>query len=406
MKILVLNAGSSSQKSCLYEITDRPEIVPNSPLWEAKIDWTGHEGVAELRANKGEETLEKTLAIENPTESRSPAIAQMLKTLWEGKTKAIAHPQEIDAVGHRIVHGGDKYRSPVTIDRDVKGTIAELSSLAPSHNPANLEGIEAIEEILPEIPQVAVFDTAFHAHLPPEAAIYPVPYEWYDRGIRRYGFHGISYQYCSQRAAQLLGKPLEDLRLIACHLGNGCSLAAIAGGRSIDTTMGFTPLEGLMMGTRSGSVDPGLLLYWQQQHDLTPEDVDNMLNRSSGLKGISGVSGDLRELDAAIARGNDRARLALKLYQKSLNAHLGSMLVALGGADAIVFTGGVGEHHPQIREAACEALALIGVKLDPHKNDRSPVDTDIAAPDSRVRVLLVRAREDWEIARECWHELR
>ena len=290
---------------------------------------------------------------------------------------------------------------------EVKSAIAHLADLAPAHNPANLEGIEAIEQILgTEVPQVAVFDTAFHTQLPLSAAIYPGPYEWFEQGIRRYGFHGISHQYCAQRAAQILSRELKELRLITCHLGNGCSLAAIRDGHSIDTTMGFTPLDGLMMGSRSGSVDPGILIYLMRQQGYTADQLDRALNLGSGLKGISGVSADMRQIVSAIAQDNSRSQLALNIYVHRLRSCIGAMLASLGGLDALVFTAGVGENSALVRTAACEAFGFLGLKLDPEKNTGSPEDRDIATADSTVRVLVIHTQEDWAIAKDCWHLLR
>ncbi len=400
MKILVLNAGSSSQKSSLYEIT--PETLPTKPqppLWEGKVDWTHHQGAAEVEVKTatGEILEEKITA-----QSRPEVIAHLLDTLYQGSTKVISQPSEIDVVGHRVVHGGQEYRESVEITEDVKQAIAHLCNLAPAHNPANLEGIEAIEQHLGKIPQVAVFDTAFHTSMPEAAAIYPGPYEWVEQGIRRYGFHGISHKYCAQRAAEILGKDLESLRLITCHLGNGCSLAAIKNGRSIDTTMGFTPLDGLMMGSRSGAVDPGILIHLLRQGDYTADKLDNVLNKNSGLRGISGVSGDMRRIREAINQGNSRAQLAWDIYVHRLQSYIGAMLASLGGLDGLVFTAGVGENSPEIRQAACEAFEFLGIKLDLEKNANKPIDVDIATSDSSVRVLVIHTQEDWAIACECW----
>jgi acetate kinase len=399
MKILVLNAGSSSQKSCLYELNDVLPDRPLQPLWEAQIDWTHQQGKAELKVKtaKGVQVEE-----EIASESRKDAISRMLETLWQGKTQVIENLNEIDIVGHRVVHGGQDYQQSTLISPDVKKAIARLSLFAPVHNPVNLEGIEIIENILPNVPQIAVFDTAFHSQLSPAAFVYPGPYEWLENGIRRYGFHGISHQYCARRAAEIMNRNLADLRLINCHLGNGCSLAAIRGGVSVDTTMGFTPLEGLMMGSRSGSIDPGIIIHLLKQSDLTAEKLDDMLNRNSGLKGISGVSGDLRQIGEAITQGNQRAQLALDIYIHRLRAGIGAMLASLGGLDALIFTAGVGENSAIVRSAACEAFGFMGLKLDGEKNQHSPVDEDIAAVDSAVRVVVIHTQEDWEIARECW----
>lgn len=401
MKILVLNAGSSTQKSCLYEINDdRLPAAPPEPLWEAAVDWTHHQGLAEIKVKTftGEGLKE-----EIPTQDRSRVIAHLLETLWQGKTAVIKHPGEINAVGHRVVHGGRDYRETVRVTNEVKAAIARLSALAPIHNPANLEGIEAVESILgTEVLQFAVFDTAFHSHLPDAAAIYPGPYRWVERGIRRYGFHGISHQYCAQRAAQLLNRNLLDLRLIICHLGNGCSLSAVRNGYSIDTTMGFTPLDGLMMGSRSGSVDPGILIHLLRQEGYTAEQLDQELNKESGLQGISGVSADLRQVMEAIDANNPQAKLALEIYIHRLCSCIGSMLASLGGLDALVFTAGVGENAALIRDRACQAFEFLGLKLDQQQNQSRPVDKNIATADSRVQVLVIHTQEDWAIAQDCF----
>jgi acetate kinase len=311
-------------------------------------------------------------------------------------------------VGHRVVHGGQAYRQATLIDETVKQAIADLTKFAPLHNPVNLAGIEAIEQALgSEVPQLAVFDTAFHACLPAAAAIYPGPYAWQEQGIRRYGFHGISHQYCATRAAQLLDRPLAELSLITCHLGNGCSLAAIQNGKSIDTTMGFTPLAGLMMGTRCGDVDPGILIHLLQQEQYSASQLNQILNYESGLKGISGISGDMRQIAAAMAAGNDRAQLAYDIYLHRLKSQIGSMLTSLGRLDGLIFTAGVGENHDRLRRDVCNSLAFLGLELDNHRNAQTSgqekIDWDIATDSSTVRVLVIHTQEDWAIAQECWH---
>ncbi len=400
MKILVLNAGSSTQKSCLYEI--RGDTLPSSPLaplWEGKVDWNSCEGVAQIEVETatGEKLTEKIA-----TDSQSQVITRLLNTIYSGSTKIINQLSEIDVVGHRVVHGGRDYRESVVITQSVKHAIANLETLAHAHNPANLAGIEAIENILGDVKQVAVFDTAFHRNIPDAAAIYPGPYEWVEQDIIRYGFHGISHQYCAQRAAQILDRDLVSLRLITCHLGNGCSLAAIKNGCSVDTTMGFTPLDGLMMGSRSGSVDPGIIIYLLTQEGYTVEQLDNVLNKASGLSGISGISSDMRRIKSAISQGDRRAKLAFDIYVHRLRSSIGAMLPSLGGLDGLVFTAGVGENVPEIRQAACEAFEFLGVKIDLSKNTSKPVDRDIAQTNSAVRVLVIHTQEDWQIARECW----
>ncbi|MEH2078979.1 MAG: acetate kinase [Nostoc sp.] len=403
MKILVLNAGSSSQKSCLYEIADEMPTQAPQPFWEGKINWAQDRGVAEIEVKTVTGgTLQKSISGDSP----QAHLTYMLNTLDRDATKVIDRLSEIDVVGHRIVHGGEDYRDSVVITEDVKKAIANLSNIAPEHNPVALEGIEAIEQILKDVTQVAVFDTGFHATLPDAAAIYPGPYQWVEQGIRRYGFHGISHQYCSQRAVQILGRDVASERLIICHLGNGCSLAAIKNGRSIDTTMGFTPVEGLMMGSRSGSVDPGILIYLLRHCNYSIEKLDELLNKASGLKGISGVSSDLREVREAISQDNSRAQLAWDIYVHRLRSGIGAMLTSLGGLDALVFTAGVGEHSAEIRQATCEAFGFIGLKIDLEKNQQQPVDEDIATPDSAVRILVIHTQEDWAIAQQCWQLLK
>lgn len=410
MKILVLNAGSSSQKSSLYEIPDvsendkaeRLSTSPPKPLWDAAVDWTHHVAEINVKTSAG-----AVLKEEISVQSRPSVITHLLETLWQGKTAVIGHPSEIDAVGHRVVHGGQEYSTTVNVTEEVKAAIARLSALAPAHNPANLEGIEAVESTLgTEIPQFAVFDTAFHSHLPEAAAIYPGPYAWVEQGIRRYGFHGISHQYCAHRAAHLLQRNVQDLRLIICHLGNGCSLSAVHSGQCIDTTMGFTPLDGLMMGSRSGSVDPGILIHLIRQEGYTADHLDQELNKASGLKGLSGISADLRQVMAAIEAGNPRAQLALDVYIHRLRACIGSMLASLGGLDALVFTAGVGENSAIVRSLACQAFGFLGLTLDEPQNEDRPVDKDIATDDSSVRVLVIHTQEDWAIAQECWSSLK
>jgi acetate kinase len=399
MKILVLNAGSSTQKSCLYKIQDALPDTPPAPLWEGKIDWQ-HDDVAQL-------TIEchsgASLEIELRGESRDGCVAKLLDTLHQGETQVLDDLGAIDGVGHRVVHGGEQYREAVIVTAEVEDAIASLIPLAPEHNPVNLQGIQAIRQILPHVPQIAVFDTAFHSTIPQEAAIYPIPYRYFEQGIRRYGFHGISHQYCSQRAAQLLS--FQPQRLITCHLGNGASLAAVLNGVCIDTTMGYTPLEGLMMGSRSGSLDPGILIHLLRQGE-TVEALNRILNKESGLKGVSGISHDLRQILAAIEKGEARAQLAFATYIHRLRRQVGAMFGVLGGLEAIAFTGGVGEHNAKIRAQTCQTFAAMGLRLDEAKNAENPIDAEISTADSRIRVLVIRAQEDWAIAKDCWRLLK
>ena len=402
MKILVLNAGSSSQKSCLYDLERvLPDTAPE-PIWEASIDWTHHEGFAEIKVKPQHG---KVLQEEISATSRPEIITHMLETLWSGETPVLQSPSEVDIIGHRVVHGGKEYRQSTIINAEVKAAIAKLAIFAPVHNPANLEGMEAAEKLFENIPQVAVFDTAFHAHLSPAAYTYAIPTKYTEQEIRRYGFHGISHQYCRDRAAKILNRKVEDLRLIICHLGNGCSLSAIRNGVSIDTTMGFTPLEGLVMGNRSGSIDAGILIHLLRQPDMDVEKLNHILNRESGLLGISGISADLRPIMKAIAEGNQQAQLAFDVYVHSLRSHIGSMLASLGGLDVLVFTAGVGENNPSIRASACANFEFLGLKLDLAKNNQQAINCDISSSDSAIRVLVIHTQEDWEIARECWNIL-
>ena len=397
MKILVLNSGSSSQKACLFDLATPLPVDPPKPLWEGKLQWRDDRATLEARAASG------VVAIENVERGeRSAATSHLLNELASGKTRVLESLSEIDVVGHRIVNGGRSYNRPTVITADVKSAIENMAVFAPLHNRLELDGIALIEKLCAGAPQVAVFDTGFHSELPDAAAIYPGPYDWVEQGIRKFGFHGINHQYCAGRAAQILGKNLADLKLITCHLGNGCSLAAIRGGKSIDTTMGFTPLDGLMMGTRSGSVDPGILTYLMREKKLDGKALDELLNSKSGLLGVSGVSADMREVIAAMQSGNKRAQLAFDIFIHRLCAGIGSMLAALNGVDAIVFTGGIGENSAELRSATCSHFLFLKLALDSNKNFTKPRDTDISSPDSSVRILVIRAQEDWAIARECW----
>jgi len=404
MKILVLNAGSSSHKSCLFDLTRGVQMSQAPiPVWRGALDWTHQEGKVELSAKTDTgESYKEVLPIDDKVEG----IEAMLKTLEEGPTQVLEDLGEIVAVGHRVVHGGRDYQDSVQIDGDVKEAIRTLIPLAPSHNPANLQGIEAMEKVLGDVPQVAVFDTAFHACMPDEASTYPGPYEWLEKGIRRYGFHGISHQYVTQRAAAMLDKDVTTLKLITCHLGNGCSLAAVKHGYSVDTTMGFTPLDGLMMGSRSGSVDPGILIHLMHQEGYTADQLDKLLNKESGLKGMSGVSNDMRLVVEAAGENNHQAKLAVNIFIHRLRREMGAMLASLGGLDAIVFTAGIGENSPLVWQKACEPFEFLGLKLRDDELSRATEDQDIAAPSSNIRVLVIHTQEEWAIAKACMHVLQ
>lgn len=400
MNILVLNAGSSSLKARMYRVGGEQLLEdPPEPLWDAFVDLSLQPGVAHIRVRSAGATIQK----EFPCTHLPDTLDGVLESLWDGPTAVLKDRSGIHIAGHRVVHGGQELRESTRITPSVKAVIERLGPFAPAHNPVELSVIEAAERILgPDVPQVAAFDTAFHAKLPPEVYTYAGPYEWLENGIRRYGFHGISYQYTTRRAARILGRDLSGLRLIACHLGNGCSLAAVRNGVGADTTMGFTPLEGLMMGTRPGSLDPGILIYLVRHRGYDAAELNRILNEECGLKGVSGISRDMRQILAERDKGNPRAALAFDIFIHKLRCHISAMLPNLGGLDALVFTAGIGENSPEVRAAVCDAFGFLGMKLDHGKNADSPVDTDIATPDSAVRVLVVQTREDWEIARECF----
>jgi acetate kinase len=388
MKILVINTGSSTVKFSLVE--SEGEAV----LLEGLADWAAAPARLEVRRSGAAPVREELQA-----RGTADAVAAVLRRLTHGTPPLIADAAEVAAVGHRVVHGGDVYTSAVRITPQVRSRLAELVDLAPLHVPVNLEGITAAEEAWPHVPHVAAFDTAFHATLPPAARTYAIPWSWTaEHKLRRYGFHGLSHAYCAGRAAQLLGR--VPARLVICHLGNGASLAAVRDGVGVDTSMGFTPLEGLVMGTRSGSVDPGLLLYVLRQHQASADDLDRVLNHESGLLGISGVSNDMRQVLAAADAGNPRARLALDVYAHRLRQTVAAMAASLGGLDALVFTAGVGEHSAAVRAAACRGLEFFGLELDAAANAGCKPDADVAAAASRVRILVIATREDLTVVRD------
>jgi acetate kinase len=390
VKVLVVNAGSSTLKFSLFE-SDAEQL-----LAEGAADWSSTPARFTLRRPGQPESRSELKAGHH-----GEAVAHVLRELTRGEPPLLTSLGEIAAVGHRVVHGGEVYTASVRVTPEVKQALSALSELAPLHNPANLEGVDAAEKALPGVPQVAVFDTAFHATIPEPARVYPLPFAWYrDWGLRRYGFHGLSHAYCTGRAAQMLNRPATGLRLIICHLGNGCSVSAVRDGRCVDTSMGFTPLEGLMMGTRSGSVDPGLLLHVLRHKGLTPEQLDDVLNHQSGLLGVSGVSFDMRQVLAAARSGNGQARLALAIYAHRIRQTVGAMAATLGGVDALVFTAGVGENAAEVRAAACAGLECLGLELDAAANASRRPDADVAAPASRGRILIIGTREDLMIVRE------
>ncbi len=387
MKILVCNAGSSSFKFSLFEAEG--ELL----LAEGHIDWTT-KPTRLLYRRTGYQEIREELKLKE----HADAAGRILDDLQAGPSAPLHGLADIQGVAHRIVHGGERYTGAVRVTPEVKRAIGKLAELAPLHNPASLDGITAAEQALPGVPQVAAFDTAFHATLSEAARTYPVPQKWTrEWGIRRYGFHGLSHSYCAGRAAEMVGR--EDLRLVIAHLGNGASMSAVRNGLCVDTSMGFTPLEGLMMGTRSGTIDPGMLLYLLRHKGLEVNALDKALNYESGLLGVSGVSSDMRRVLSALPSNPD-ARLAVDVYIHRIRQTIGAMAAVLGGIDVLVFTAGVGEHAPEIRRGVCENLNFLGLELDQRANETCLPDADVALPASAARILVIAAREDLAILRE------
>lgn len=390
MKVLVLNCGSSSIKYKLYDMNGQKELasggIEKIGLPDSFLKFTLSDGSKQVIT---QEIKEHTAGIE-----------LILKTLTDAKYGAIKSLDQIDAVGHRVVHGGDKFCSSVVINQEVIDKIEECVDLAPLHNPANLKGIYAIQKILPKVPQVAVFDTSFHQTMPSYAYIYALPYDYYEKyGVRRYGFHGTSHRYVAKRGCEFLGLDLENSRIITAHIGNGGSITAIKNGKSIDTSMGMTPVEGLMMGSRSGSVDPGVLTYLMDKENLSTQQINDIINKKSGLVGVSGVSSDMRDIENAIEQGNERARLAMDMYFYYILKYISGYIAVLGGVDAIIFTGGVGENQPIMRKYVCDSLAFLGVDFNNELNDRiKGRETELTFPNSKVRVAVIPTNEELAIA--------
>ena len=388
MKILVINAGSSSLKYQLLD-PDTQEVLAKGLCERIGID--GH--------LKHTPTGKDVFDADVDMPDHEVAIKEVLNIMMHNHYGVINSMDEIDAVGHRVVHGGEEFTKSVLIDRKVLKGIRDCVPLAPLHNPANLIGIEACEDVLPGKPMVAVFDTAFHQTMPPKAYIYAVPYRWYtENKVRRYGFHGTSHQYVCQRAAAMLGRPLEELRIVTCHLGNGASTCSVKFGQSIDTSMGFTPQDGLPMGTRSGAIDAAITEYIADQRGYSGKRVENVLNKESGMLGVSGVSSDFRDLEVAAAEGNERAQLALDIFAYKVTKRIGSAAAAMGGVDAVVFTAGVGENSATMRAKIMEGLEFLGLKIDPVKNDVRGKERIISTDDSANAILLVPTNEELMIA--------
>ncbi|MCI8437097.1 MAG: acetate kinase [Lawsonibacter sp.] len=389
MNILVINAGSSSLK---YQLLN-PET--QQVLAKGLCERIGIDGKFTYKPEGKEPIKEADVAM--PTHNE--AIKAVLDALVDAKNGVIGSMKEIDAVGHRVVHGGEKFARSVLITDEVMAAIEECNPLAPLHNPANIIGIRACQALMPGTPMVAVFDTAFHQTMPAAAYMYALPYEYYEKDkVRRYGFHGTSHKYVTQRAAAMLGKPIEELKLISCHLGNGSSITAVDGGKSVDTSMGFTPLAGLPMGTRCGDIDAGILQYLMNQYGMGIDEMLNILNKKSGVEGLSCVSSDFRDLESAAGKGDEKAALAQKKFAYEVKKYVGAYAAAMGGVDAVIFTAGVGENDKAIRSMVCEGLEYMGVKLDAAANDVRGEEKVISAADSKVKVLLIPTNEELMIA--------
>lgn len=392
MNILVLNCGSSSIKYKLIE------IKANKVLAEGGVEKIGlHDAFIKFKLADGSKKI-----VELNISDHNGAIKAILDILTSPDYGSIKSFDEIDAVGHRVVHGGEKFNKSVLINNEVIAKIKECYSIAPLHNPVNMAGIDAITSILPNIPQVAVFDTAFHQTMPAESYMYALPYKYYkEDGIRRYGFHGTSHRYVSKRVCEFLNVDYTSQKIITCHIGNGGSITAVKNGKSIDTSMGLTPVEGLMMGTRCGDVDPGALTFIMEKHNLTAAQLQNIINKESGIAGFSEVSSDMREIDAAIAEGNERAKLALKMYEHRITKYIGAYAAEMGGVDIIVFTGGVGENQYGVRENVCATLGFMGVEIDKQVNASTRgTETIISTPESKVKVVVIPTDEEYMIARD------
>lgn len=393
MKVLVINAGSSSLKYQLIDMDDE------SVLAKGNAERIGIPNSLLKHTAKGKDTVEIKAEFTNHVD----AIKMVIDTLVHPEYGVIKSMDEIGAVGHRIVHGGERFAASVVIDDEVMEAIEANIELAPLHNPANIMGIKACKNVMPNTPMVAVFDTAFHQTMPREAFMYAIPYESYkELGIRRYGFHGTSHKYVSRKAALILDKPIESLKIITCHLGNGSSIAAVKNGKCMDTSMGFTPLAGLPMGTRCGDIDPAIVLYLKENKNMSDEEVNKYLNKESGVLGLSGISSDFRDLHKAAEEGNERAQLALDVFNYSVKKYIGAYAAAMGGLDCVVFTAGIGENTPQVREKVCSGLEFLGIKIDPELNNKMVrgLEGEINTDDSKVKVLVIPTNEELMIARE------
>ena len=392
MKVLVINCGSSSLK---YQLID---MVNEEALAQGLVERIGIEGSVLTQKVEGKDKY----IVKEQMKDHKDAIRLVLAALVDENNGVIKSMDEISAVGHRVVHGGEKYKESVVINDEVKANIEECFKLAPLHNPANMIGIKACEELMPNTPMVAVFDTAFHGTMPEDAYLYALPYELYEKhGIRKYGFHGTSHKYVSQTCAEVMGRDIKDLKIITCHLGNGASLCAVKNGVSVDTSMGFTPLEGLAMGTRCGNIDPAIVTFLMKEEGLSVDEVNDLLNKKSGVLGISGISSDFRDIeDAAFNKGNRRAQLALRIFEYKIRTTIGAYAAAMGGVDAIVFTAGVGENGPETREKCLEGLEFLGVEIDREANNVRGKVREISKAGCKVKAFVIPTNEELVIARD------
>lgn len=392
MKVLVINCGSSSLK---YQLID---MVNEEALAQGLVERIGIEGSVLTQKVEGKDKY----IVKEEMKDHKDAIRLVLEALVDENNGVIKSMDEISAVGHRVVHGGEKYKESVVINDEVKANIEECFKLAPLHNPANMIGIKACEELMPNTPMVAVFDTAFHGTMPEDAYLYALPYELYEKdGIRKYGFHGTSHKYVSQTCAEVMGRDIKDLKIITCHLGNGASLCAVKNGVSVDTSMGFTPLEGVAMGTRCGNIDPAIVTFLMKEEGLSVDEVNDLLNKKSGVLGISGISSDFRDIeDAAFNKGNRRAQLALRIFEYKIRTTIGAYAAAMGGVDAIVFTAGVGENGAETREKCLEGLEFLGVEIDKEANNVRGKIREISKAGCNVKAFVIPTNEELVIARD------
>lgn len=391
MNVLVVNCGSSSLKYQLVDMTNE------SVLAKGQFEKIGANDAIFTHKRPSGDKLEQV----KPILDHKAALKILLDILVDKEYGVIASMDEIDAVGHRVVHGAEKFADSVLINDEVMAALNECAKMAPLHNPPNIQGIEACQSIMPNVPQVAVFDTAFHQSMPPEAYLYGLPLEVYEKyGVRRYGFHGTSHRYVADRVAELMGKPLSELKIISCHLGNGSSVTAVKGGKSVDTSMGFTPLAGLVMGTRCGDIDPAIVPFLMDKMNLSTKEVDDLMNKKSGVLGISGVSNDFRVLEEAAEAGNEKAQLALDMFHYKVRATIGAYAAVMGGVDAIVFTAGIGENGIGNREAICQGLEYLGTELDKERNNVRGKDTEISVEGAKVKLFAIPTNEEIMIARD------